>query len=457
MIRNIKALIWAYVILLIFEGSLRKWVFPSYADILLIVRDPLALAIYVLAYLSGRFPLNAFVIATFALAAASLAASILAGQHNLLVTCYGLRINYFHLPLIWVIGSVLDRKDVERIGSFLLLVALPMTAIMVLQFKSPIDARINRGIGGDEGGQIFGADGRIRPPGFFSFITGPQLFYPLVAAFFFYQIGAPRRLPWLLLIACGLAIIIALPVSISRTVMLATVVVGIAFVLTMPFHRAKIGSLPQIALVMGVVAAAVSFLPVFREAREVFMMRWETAAGSTNGDAWGGIFGRVFAGFTQPFYWASQAPLFGNGIGVGSNVGARLLQGRVGFMLAEDEWGKDFLELGPLLGAAFIGFRIAIACYLAWVAFNALVGRRDNLPVLILSADAIAIIQNQWAPPTILGFAVLGAGLLLAAAKSPDIEDEEETEEGEEDEEESDDEEEVDVDVITPPLRGNVL
>jgi hypothetical protein len=457
MIRNIKALIWAYVILLIFEGSLRKWVLPSYADILLIVRDPLALAIYVLAYLSGRFPLNAFVIATFALAAASLAASFLAGQDNLIVTMYGLRINYFHLPLIWVIASVLDRKDVERIGSFLLLVAIPMTALMVLQFKSPPDARINRGIGEDEGGQIFGADGRIRPPGFFSFITGPQLFFPLVAAYFFYQIGSTRRLPWPLLAACGLSIIIALPVSISRTVMLATAVVGIAFVVTMPFHRARIGSLPQIILIIGIVGVCVSFLPVFKEARMVFMMRWVSAAGSTNGDAWGGIFSRIFAGFTQPFFWASQAPLFGNGIGVGSNVGARLLQGRVGFMLAEDEWGKDFLELGPILGAAFIGFRIAIAGYLAWVAFNALVTRRDNLPVLILSANAIAIVQNQWAPPTILGFAVVGAGLLLAAAKSADVEEEEEEACEDEGDDEIEEEEDDEIDVIFPPVRGNTL
>jgi hypothetical protein len=459
MIRNIKALIWAYVILLIFEGSLRKWVLPGYSDILLIIRDPLALAIYVLAYLSGRFPLNAFVIATFALAAACLVASLLAGQDNLLVTMYGLRIDFFHLPLIWVIASVMDRKDVERIGSFLLLVALPMTAIMILQFKSPADARINRGIGEDEGGQIFGADGKIRPPGFFSFITGPQLFFPLVAAFFFYQIGSPRRLPWALLASCGLAIIIALPVSISRTVMLATVIVGIAFVATMPFNRTKIGSLPQILLIMGVVGVGVSFLPFFREAREVFMDRWTTAAISTNGDAWGGIFSRIFAGFTQPIYWASQAPLFGNGIGVGSNVGARLLQGRVGFMLAEDEWGKVFLELGPLLGGAFISFRIAIACYMASKAFHALVTNRDNLPVLILSASAIAIIQNQWAPPTILGFAVLGAGLLLAAAKSPDIpgEEGEEAEEDDEDEAEEFEEEDEEIDVLHPPIRGNTL
>ena len=455
MVRNLKGMIWAYVILLIFEGSLRKWVLPSYADALLVIRDPLALAIYVMASMSGRFPLNGYVIATFALAVASAGASVFAGQTNLLVTLYGLRINYFHLPLIWVMGEVLDRRDVERIGSFLLLIAIPMTVLMVLQFKSPMDAPINRGVGNDEGGQIFGADGfGIRPPGFFSFITGPQLFYPLVAAFFFYQVGAKRRLTWPILSACGLAILIALPVSISRTVMLATGVVAIAFVMTLPFHRSKIGSLPQIALIMGLVAAGVSFLPVFREARDVFMMRWDTAAISSNGDAWSGIFGRLFVGFTQPFVVASQVPFFGNGIGVGSNVGARLLQGRVGFMLAEDEWSKVFLELGPALGAAFILLRVMIAVHLGRLALRSLLESRDNLPTLLFAACAVAIVQNQWALPTILGFAVVGAGLLVAASKSPDVE---EPEEVLEEEEAEDAEEDAGIDVIGPTLPENTL
>ncbi|HWA85876.1 MAG TPA: hypothetical protein VG710_06615, partial [Opitutus sp.] len=234
----IKRLIWLYIVLLIFEGALRKWVLPSLADPLLIVRDPVVIAIYILAFFKGKFPLNGWMIAIVALAFCSIVASFAAGQTNFFVLAYGLRINYGHLPLIWVMASVLTRRDVERIGSFLLLVAVPMTLVMVLQFKSPIDARINRGIGGDEGGQIYGALGRIRPPGFFSFITGPQFFYPLVAAFFFHQVGGHRRLRMPLLIACGLAVLVALPVSISRTVMLGTALVGIAFVLSMP--RAKV-------------------------------------------------------------------------------------------------------------------------------------------------------------------------------------------------------------------------
>ncbi len=417
----IKRLIWLYIALLIFEGALRKWVFPSLADPLLIVRDPVAVAIYVLALASGRFPFNGFIAVILALGAVSIAASVAAGQDNLLVLAYGLRINYGHLPLIWVFASVLTREDVERIGSFLLLLAVPMTLVMVWQFRSPMNAPINRGIGGDEIGQIYGALGRIRPPGFFAFITGPQVFYPLAAAFFLHQASGHRRLWWPLLVGAGLAVLVALPVSISRTAMLATAIVGVAFLVTMPRAGVNLGIYFRAAITLALVAGGVLLLPVFSEGREVFLARWQTASTGTQGDAWAGIYDRVLSGFLQPLHWAAQAPLFGHGIGVGSNVGARLLSGRVGFLLAEDEWSKVFLELGPLLGGAFICFRLFLTAYLGLRALAALFEDGDNLPILIFAACAVPLALDQWAPPTLLGFAVVGSGLLLASLNPPEL------------------------------------
>lgn len=424
--KTIKFLLWVYLVLLVFEGALRKWVLPSLADPLLIIRDPVAIAIYCAALFSSRFPMNGFMITIVALAFASIAASFAASQTNLLVLGYGLRINYGHLPLIWIMARTLTRRDVERMGCFLLLVAIPMTLLMVWQFRSPMGAWINKGVGGDEGGQIFGALGRIRPPGFFSFITGPQAFFPLVAAFFLYQAGGNRRLWWPILVGSGLAVLIALPVSISRTVMIATGIVVGAFVASMP--RAGIGFGPgfKALITLAAVGVVVSLLPIFSEGREVFMARWETAASTTpTGDAWSSIVGRILGGFTQPFQWAANAPFFGNGIGVGSNVGARLLAGRVGFLLAEDEWSKVFLELGPVLGAAFLGFRVSLTIHLGLKALHALFVDRDNLPILIFAAASVPIALNQWAPPTVLGFAVIGGGLLLASLNYVEEEEEE--------------------------------
>ncbi|WP_438481968.1 hypothetical protein [Oleiharenicola lentus] len=412
---SIKALIWLYLTLLIFEGALRKWVLPGMADALLVVRDPVILAIYVIAFKQRIFPINRFIAAIAVLAGLSVLLSVLGGHTHPLVIAYGVRINYFHLPLIWIMGAVLDRRDVERIGAFLLIVGIPMTLVMVEQFRSPMNAYINRGIGNDEVGQIFGADGRIRPPGLFAFITGPQLFYPLCAAFFLDEISGAKRLPWYLLVVCGLTLAIALPVSISRSLMLGTGVVAVAFVLSRPFTSVKASVLFRPLLLLAVVGTALSQLPVFREGAEVFMMRWDTAEGEGAAVAWGGVLNRTVNGFTNPAYFLKIAPLLGHGIGSGSNVGARLTSGEVGFNLAEEEWGKVLLELGPLVGSGFIIFRIILTGWLGWVSWRALRRDRNALPLLIFAAMALTILQGQWAPPTVLGFAVTGAGLLLGA------------------------------------------
>lgn len=412
-----KLLIWLYLILLYFEGSLRKWVFPGAADALLIVRDPVVLLIYACALGSNRMPWNGFIAAIAVLAAASFLGSFAAGQNHVGVTLYGLRINYLHLPLIWVMASVLDRRDVERMGTFTLLTAIPMAALMVEQFRSPMNAPINRGVGGDELGQIFGADGRIRPPGFFAFITGPQLFLPLAAAFFIHQASTRRHLPWIALLIAGAAVGISLPVSISRTAMLATGLVAAAFVLSVLLSSRRDARIFRVLIAGGILTVGLSALPAFEEGRAVFQQRWETAAVSTGGDAWGNVYNRIFGGLGQPFRAMLHAAPFGAGIGVGSNVGARLLAGRMGFLLAEDEWTKVILELGPFLGALFIAFRITLTVWLGHTALLALRREGEALPLLIYSATATAILLYQWAPPTLLGFAVVGGGLVLAAAK----------------------------------------
>ena len=54
----IKKLIWTYFLLLLFEGALRKWFLPGLSQGLLIVRDPIAIWIYFLAFQQNIFPLE---------------------------------------------------------------------------------------------------------------------------------------------------------------------------------------------------------------------------------------------------------------------------------------------------------------------------------------------------------------------------------------------------------------
>jgi len=451
--RLLKWSIWTYLLLWVFEGALRKWVMPGAQEALLIIRDPLLIGIYILALGAGIVPRSPFLGVLAALILFSGVFSVLAGQSNILVTIYGLRTNYLHVPLIWVMAECLDRKDVEQLGTGILLLVLPMVAVMMLQFRAPMDAWINRGVGGDDVGQIYGAAGRIRPPGFFSFITGPMVFFPIAASFFLYQATLVRRLWFPVLLAVGVALVIALPISISRGCMLATVAVGAVYVACMFWMGRISASLIRFAITGVLLVIALSFLPIFKTAQTVFMDRWNTAAAESEGHAWASLTDRVLSGFTQPFETAASAPLFGYGIGVGSNVGARLLSGRIGFLLAEDEWTKDLLELGPILGTAFLLYRAALTVYLFFISIGALLRNKDPLPMAIWAAVAPAVLLYQWAPPTLLGYSVFGSGLLLASINYNDENeddeidldvDEIEEEDGDETEEDDADSDEVD-------------
>jgi hypothetical protein len=60
--RLIRNLIWLYIILWLVEGGLRRWFLPGLASPLLLVRDPLVIAIYCISLSNGLFPVNSFVI-----------------------------------------------------------------------------------------------------------------------------------------------------------------------------------------------------------------------------------------------------------------------------------------------------------------------------------------------------------------------------------------------------------
>src|SRR2546421_12220179 len=76
-VRGVRVLIWLYLILLLIEGALRKWAVPTLSDPLLIIRDPVVLAIYLLAWRANLFPRNGFVILLAIIGGLSLAISIL--------------------------------------------------------------------------------------------------------------------------------------------------------------------------------------------------------------------------------------------------------------------------------------------------------------------------------------------------------------------------------------------
>ena len=403
-----KRLIWLYLLLLILEGVLRKWVVPSLSAPLLIIRDPLVVLIYLTAFMGQRLVMSGALLWLLVMALLSVVFATLAGGDPI-VMVYGLRINYLHVPLVFLMADLLTREDVQRLGRAILLLTLPIGLLMVLQYFSPEGSWLNVGAGG-EPGQLRGALGRVRPSGPFSFTTGPAAWFPIATAFVMHGWVSRASYPRWLLLATTCMIVLIIPISISRTLMLSVLIVvafGLLAVVRSPSR------LLSILFPLLLVILLSNFMG--NSVTESFTSRWDE---STSQGFEESILKRQFSTYFKAIDLIAIAPPFGFGIGAGSNVGARVMTGEVGFWLAESEWGKIIMELGPALGWAFILFRIWMALKLFFTGWFSVFRHGDSLPWLLAAATILPVLSGQWAPPTILGFAVFGAGLTLAAANT---------------------------------------
>lgn len=417
-LRLIRNLIWLYFWLLIFEGVLRKWIFPQYSNIFLIIRDPLVIVIYFFALARGVFPYNKYVLVTCVLAFFTFVFSLFGEDVNLVVMLYGLKSNFLHLPLVFLIPSVFDQRDVIKMGRWMLILSIPMAFLMVLQFDADPDDFWNYGPGANPGVQITAAMGKIRPPGYFSFITGAAQFLSLLSVFLLYGFLHKTTYNRLLLIVSGICIVVCTAVSTSRLVVgsigLVMMTIGLLYI----FNRKITRGLLRIILPAAIILLIATNLNIYQEGRIVFDSRLEVTGDLQRSliqkaASWSQ---RVFGDITAGFKVAIDAPVLGHGLGVGTNVGARILRGRLGFLLAEGEWARVILEIGPFFGFAYIMLRISIIVHLFRQA--ALSARQDrSLPMILFGSCVLLFITGLFGQATTVGFAVLAGGLTLAATK----------------------------------------
>lgn len=413
----IKKAIWVYFLLLILEGALRKWILPELATPLLVVRDPVAIYILYKAWKNGLLIANFYLSAVVFIGFLSVITALLTGHGNLYVALYGARILLIHFPLIFIIGNVLQRKDVLNIGKALLWFSLPMTILIALQFLSPQNAWVNMGVGGEIEGSGFnaGAQGYFRPSGTFSFTIGIVHFYSLVACFVCYFWLKPHKINRLLLIAATISLIAAIPLSIARSLLFGIGITVIFLIIVSLLKPKNLVRLLPIGMVLVAALLLLSTTNAFQVSSEAFLQRMENA-NRIEGGVEGVIGERYFGELFKPITNSIKKPLFGYGSGMGTNVGSILLTGETTYLLSEGEWGRVIGELGPVLGITVIFLRLGVCFKLAIFSYRKLI-LKDSLPWLLLSFCLLIFPQGQWARPMTLGFSILIAGLVMAALK----------------------------------------
>ena len=350
--------------------------------------------------------------------------AIVVGHHNLFVALFGWRIYFFHFPMIFVMGKVLTRTDLLKIGQFMLWISIPMTILIFMQFHSPQTAWVNMGVGGEGTAGFAGAMGYMRPPGTFSFTSGYVMFQAVVGCYLLYYLlmnnSFPKQFqfPKIVIIILAVCYLLSIPTSISRTHFFQTGVFLI-FLFIAAMKKNKLKSKFLKFAIMTIVAGIILYLSgVGGTSLEAFTARFNNASeieggvSSTIGDRYvGGLLGSLIN---------FNIPLFGYGIGLGTNVGAKIMGGDMysfGFN-GENEWSRIIGECGMLLGLIIIGIRLFFSLDIWKRAYNLLIKKYDLLSWMLSAGMMLTIPQGQWSIPTNLGFCILFGGLTLAAVNS---------------------------------------
>lgn len=405
----LRKLLFGYLAVWVLEGALRKWILPGLANPLLVVRDPILLLIYFVAYVRGVFPKGFFIAWIAGLGTLAAIVSIMATPTPPVVMLYGLRADFLHLPLILLMPRVFTLQDVRAIGKWALLAAPFMAMLVALQFISSPASALNAGAGGDSG-MLESAYGHIRPSGTFSFTNGLSGFTLLAAAFFLHHLLEKRVFPRFIWLGAAPSLVVLVVLSGSRAavgqvaLMLATV--GLICAVQGRYWKSSF----KLMALAGLAVIALGSFAVFQQGLDVFTYRFVKSGGVQ-----AGFINRFFDAFAVPFTIAKDTHAAGNGLGMGTNVAAGLLVGKRTFLIAEGELARVIMESGPYVGGMYLLLRFTLTMQLGLSAMRSLRQRASTLPALLFSAGFLDLLQGQFAQPTALGFATIASGLSLAA------------------------------------------
>jgi hypothetical protein len=187
-----------------------------------------------------------------------------------------------------------------------------------------------------------------------------------------------------------------------------------AILVILVVHPSAVNKVGGTLLALVVVGLIATRLPFFKEGLTVLSDRFMDSAEVAETSVVGGLIERMIHEFTEPLSYFSKIPLTGYGLGLGTAGGARFLTGQGTILLTENEWGRIIAESGPILGLAFIVWRIALAGKLLVGSLRAL-KLGEVLPILLFFCAFLAVLNGQLGQPTTLGFTVVLAGLCLAA------------------------------------------
>jgi hypothetical protein len=413
--------------LLILEGALRKWIAPSYQKELFFIRDPLVLYVYVIAITKGFWPRRS-VLFWSGLFLALLGFSLIVfhlGDRSLMIMAYGWR-NYFaYLPLAFIIGEQFRYDDWLRLVRFTVVVALPIAVLCVFQSVAPVTAPINAGFGGssDELFYVANVTGRItRACGTFTSGTGQvQLIGSLTAMLLWLWSNRRARSTfgkWILPAAAAGTITMLIVGGHRAAFVSALLVASAGAAMTgVIYYSVRTSTKVFVGAGLLVILVLLSGKYLFPEQGAAILTRTRGVAERDSAYSVSeGLVNRVLWDFVHFVGYIPETNILGRGLGFSGNA-SEVLGLSSGFEEgAEDDWSRNILDLGPIIGILFILYRIAFVVALVIGAGIASRRYRDALPGLLVGFVGITLLYGQISGQgSVNGYGWIFAGMCMAA------------------------------------------
>jgi hypothetical protein len=366
-VRRWRLAIQAAMLLLIFEGAIRKWLLPGAQDLVYFAKDALFLGAY-LGFFRSRArgtppPQAPLVYAALAFAAGLGLLEIFNPRlPNILVGVLGFKSYFLYVPLIFVVPAVFpDDAALARFLERYVLIVFPVVLLSIAQFFSPAGSILNTYAQPTDISSIttFGSSKFVRTTGTFSYISGYTAYLLATTLLLMIILTTTRwRFRGNLIVYAALGTtLLGVMMSGSR---------GPIFLLALVFPlywwlavvREKQSGRTFVRLLVGIGLLVAGLRSAGEEAVTAFSQR---ASGSED------VGSRLVAPFEAPVAMLQYAGPLGYGIGATHQAASTLMgvQGNpwLGTVAPEAESGRVMLELGPV-GFFFVYLaRLALALF----------------------------------------------------------------------------------------------
>ena len=380
------------MLILIFEGAIRKWISGSSTLPLILLRDLLAGYVVVRALSHGHFRHQRAVLQVLMLWSACVLGwgllQLTLGESNFPVLLIGLR---FWLLYVWfAVAAAAGMSERDYIAALraLLISLVVMAPLVVLQRYSPPGAFVNKSLEGEEEDIFVVIAGVVRTTGTFSFTSGYTIFLNTCAPFALGAFEARKRTTWhrVLAMAVLAALVICTLVSGARaSFVYAGMMLGLFLLGNLLFAPMRRKGIALVAAVLALLLVAM-LASLFQGAVDAIQERFQVAAQSED------FFSRTLSIFLGEPGTLERASWLGAGLGIGSNL-AQYVQtgGRVVFVYAETEAGRTLIE-GGVLGVLFILLKLGTIALGMTVALKRAIKTRAVFPLLVWVALALAML-----------------------------------------------------------------